>query len=168
MSETAICDTQSKSRKGRKPISDQAMTAAERKQRQRNKAKADRRETPSWLRLRRDIWQLVQERFMLANAAELADALNAISTAIVFTNAWRINGATDENLVKFIAVALGNREPDELIRSTVQEVLPYKLDERTDRQLPGYSKAILHEVIRDILNGSRIDDDEQQTADVEE
>jgi len=167
--QSAICDTQTESRKGRKPISGRAMTPAERKQRQRDKANAERGETPRWLQLRHDIWQLVQERFMFANAAELANALKAISAAITFTNTSRLCGATDDELVKFLATALGNREPDKAINAFAYELLPYKANEFSEVNLPGFHGAILFEVIRDMLNGSRIEDDaDQQTADVDE
>lgn len=166
MSETLIRDTQTKSRKGRRPIGGQAMTAAQRKQRQRDKAKADRDETPSWLQLRHDIWQLVQDRFMFANAAELANALHAIAAAINYSLfAVKIQ---DSDPSSYLAVAMGRREPDQWMTEGLDYIFPYKVDLALEQKYPGIQDPILYEVVRDVLNGSRIDDDEQQTADIEE
>ncbi len=149
----AISDTVRQSRKGRKPINGRAMTAAERKQRQRKAAKTKRREMPSWLRLRHDIWQLVQERFMFANAAELSSALRAVAETITATrfailDDWGEPGRYSKTLI-------GSKEPDEQIREAFPDLLPYEIDTYCEKRLPGVSKPTLLEVLRDMLEQSR-------------
>ena len=149
----AISDTVRQSRKGRKPINGRAMTAAERKQRQRKAAKTKRREMPSWLKRRHDIWQLVQERFMFANAAELADALHAVSLAISICSFYAANNQPES--FQYVATMLGNREPNEITKSLYQELLPYKPEQRLKEKYPVAYELTVLDVIRDILGESQ-------------
>ncbi len=171
MIQSAICDTQTESRKGRKPISGRAMTPAERKQRQRKRqrdAKRDERKaTPTWLRLRRDIWRLMQDRFMFANAAELSSSLRAVADAITATRFAIVDQWGEPG--RYTKTLMGNREPDEQIREAFRDLLPYEKDTYLENKIPGISEPILFELLRDMLNQSRIeDDDEQQTEDADE
>jgi hypothetical protein len=74
------------SRKGRPKVGSIAMTPAERKRRQRQKAKEAKASDPSWLRLRKELFDYILNRYVLNNADELASALNAISCALVVAN----------------------------------------------------------------------------------
>lgn len=149
----AISDAVRQSRKGRKPINGRAMTAAERKQRQRKAAKTKRREMPSWLRLRHDIWRLVQERFMFANATELADALHAVAFAINICSFYAANKQPES--YQHVATMLGNREPNEITKSLYQELLPFKPDQRLKEKYPGVYELTVLDVIRDMLGESQ-------------
>lgn len=93
-------DTQIQSRKGRPAINGQAMTAAERKRRQRERQRTEQSEAPSWLRLRQRIWKLMQEQFILANADELAEALSGVSAAIAHANVMAMAGLPRETITK--------------------------------------------------------------------
>lgn len=87
-----MSDTRNASRKGRKPNGEKAMTPAERKRQQRQRQRKAKSELPSWLRLRRDLWTLVQDHFLCADVDELADALNALQAALISANCFRSEG----------------------------------------------------------------------------
>ncbi len=81
-----ISDNKYESRKGRPPIGGSAMTPAERKRRQRQKAEEKRVADPMWLRYRKEIFQYMFDRFPLSNVDELASALRAVSIAFTTAN----------------------------------------------------------------------------------
>lgn len=94
MSDTELRDTKTQSRKGRKPKGDVAMTSAERKRLQREREQRQREkencvDVPGWLRLRREIFQLVQRHYMLTDVGELSHALEAVGVAIKVTAVWQ-------------------------------------------------------------------------------
>lgn len=153
----AISDAVKQSRKGRKPINGRAMTAAERKQRQRanqRQAKREKRKsTPSWLRLRHDVWQLVQERFMFANAAELSSALRAVAETITATRFAIVDDWGEPG--RYSKTLMGNKQPDEQIREAFPDLLPYEIDAYCEKRLPGVSKPTLLELLRDMLDQSQ-------------
>jgi hypothetical protein len=84
-------DTTTASRKGRPKVGSIAMTPAERKRRQRQKAKEAKVSDPSWLRLRKEIFEYVFNRYVLTNADELASALRAVSCALSVANSQTKN-----------------------------------------------------------------------------
>jgi hypothetical protein len=89
MTGKVICDHETKSRKGRKPKHGVAMTAAERKRRQRDRQAKEENALPSWLRIRRRLWELVQKEFCFSNADELSHSLTALGLALMMTNLYR-------------------------------------------------------------------------------
>ena len=149
----AISDTAKQSRKGRKPINGRAMTAAERKQRQRQATEIKRQEMPSWLKLRHDIWQLVQDRFMFSTTAELADAMHAVAFAInicCFHAAGKHSGSH-----RYVSTMLGTSEPDEITKQCFPELLSYKPDQKLEDKYPGVHGMMLLDALRDMLGESQ-------------
>ncbi len=152
MIQSAICDTQSKSRKGRKPISGRAMTPAERKQRQRQLERSSRLDLPRWKRLRLELWQLVQQRFIFANAAELANALEALASAITFSQVLTLKG--DANGLGPIGVYVGNTTAPDSVRALFPELLDYRPDSFAESNCPGYQDCTLFELLSGSKDGS--------------
>lgn len=146
-------DTQSQSRKGRPTINGQAMTAAERKRRQRERQRVERRDTPSWLRLRQRIWKLIQEQFIFENADELAEALSGVSAAIAHANVMAMAGLPHETITKAPGALIDPSNADPGLFGFFPSLAPY--EPSIAEQYPAVTDRTLLDVLCDILGESR-------------
>ena len=146
-------DTTTASRKGRPKVGSIAMTPAERKRRQRQKAKEAKASDPSWLRLRKEIFEYVFNRYVLNNADELASALNAISCALVVANC-----TTNISLLmaRDAFIAIGNPE-SWVYGSVLPELLQYTPDSGVVSQ--GFQDRKLVELYCDIFDSHESNED---------
>lgn len=146
-------DTHSKSRKGRPAINGQAMTAAQRKRRQRERQRAELQDVPSWLRLRQQIWKLVQEQFQFANADELANALHGVSLAITCANVYAMHGHPPATIAKAPRALLDPGSADRELLRLFPELAPYAPS--IHETYPAVTDRMLLDVICDLLGESR-------------
>ncbi len=148
----AICDSTNKSRKGRKPKGDQAMTAAERKRQQRQRQKSQRSEIPSWLQLRRRLWEIVQREFMFANAEELAHGLRAMSLMVSLANHYTATGHKWAEYARLFNDPL-SPEVDavtrEVVTKTLEELGPYEMPKGDGRQY--VETQVVFDLFRDLF-----------------
>ena len=148
MSDTELRDNKKTSRKGRKPKSDKAMTPAERKRQQRQRQREAKCELPSWLRLRRDLWELIQDHFMFEDADELSAALNALGAAITIANCYR---STKEPSQIWCAGLVAYHDPPEQLEGRLQlfsELKAYRFD---SLHYPAREGTKLVDILRDIM-----------------
>jgi hypothetical protein len=161
MSDIELRDSKKTSRKGRKPKDGKAMTPAERKRQQRQRQREAKCELPSWLRLRRDLWRLIQDHFMLADVDELADALNALQAALVGANCFRSTGdSTQEWSVGLDAYwnATGQLEGK---WQFLDDFGPYCFDGK----FPNREGTKLVDILRDVMEGHKKDSGEDKPCD---
>jgi hypothetical protein len=146
-----IRDTTAKSRKGRKPKHGVAMTAAERKRRQRDRQRKEARDLPSWLRIRHRLWKLVQNEFCFSNADELSHALTALGLALTMTNMYRSKEMSSFSnwwfaLEAYCSINGVASENQDVIDAMFHEFKPYKCDLPHD----DIKDARLMHILRDI------------------
>lgn len=147
------CDKPKASRKGRRPKNGVAMSPAERKRQQRRRERQKKTELPSWLRMRREIWQIVQGKFILNSAAEVSAALNAVAMAISIE---MTNSLYDKNSHKLDGVGMlvdpvgCCAEVDAETLSLIAELKPFACEDET-RVYPRWQKLKLFDVISDII-----------------
>lgn len=102
-----ISDNKNESRKGRPPIGGSAMTPAERKRRQRQKAEEAKVSDPSWLMYRKEILQYMFDRFPFSNVDELASALSAVSVGFTVANCL---SKRNPSMAREALIAIGSPE----------------------------------------------------------
>ncbi len=142
------------SRKGRRPLLSIAMTPAERKRKQRQKANEAKASDPSWLRLRKEICEYVFNRYVLNNADEIASALRAVSCALAVANSQTNNCPS---MATEALLAIGNPTSWEH-GAVLPELLAFTPDDITVRE--GFQDRKLYELYCDIFSSHEKDDDE--------
>jgi hypothetical protein len=146
-------DNKGTSRKGRPKIGSIAMTPAERKRRQRQKAKEAKASDPSWLRLRKEIFEYVFNRYVLTNADELASALRAVSCALSVANS-QTNNCPSIAKEAFIAIV----SPESWDHGAfLPELLQYTPDSVVVAE--GFRDRKLVELYRDIFRSHESNED---------
>jgi hypothetical protein len=145
---TELRDSNQTSRKGRKPKNDKATTPAERKRQQRQRQREAKSELPSWLRLRRDLWKVIQDHFMFEDVDELVCALRALEAALTLAHVARAKGKDWDfwtaGLMAF------NNPPEELNGALgfFQQIGRYQFEELGCADRKG---AVLFDILRDIM-----------------
>jgi hypothetical protein len=127
------------------------MSPAERKRKQRERQRKEKTDVPSWLRLRREIWQFVQERFMFANVQELSNALEALAKALVATNVFQLYGEPADRFFHQFNSELVER-PEAI--AVFQEIAPYVIDPDILQKFPAIKDRMLFDLLRDFLGES--------------
>lgn len=132
------------------------MSAAERKQRSRDKQRQQESDVPSWLRLRREIWQLVQQHYILANADELATALTAIGNAITAGNIFSMKFSEESGREFF--EQLVNPDDGFAFQGLFPGLMKYQADPQVEREFPQVKERRLVHLISDITGQSQKDE----------
>lgn len=145
---TELRDNSQASRKGRKPKNDKAMTPAERKRQQRQRHRDAKSELPSWLRIRHDLWKVIQDHFMFEDVDELVGALSALEAALTFAHIARAKGKHFD--IWTMGLKAFNDPPEELNGALgfFPQIGRYQFEELRCANRQG---AILFDVLRDIM-----------------
>ncbi len=134
------------SRKGRPKVGSIAMTPADRKRRQRQRARDAKFSDPSWLRLRKELFDYIFNRYVFTNVDELASALKALSCALVVANCQTKNCPS---LAKDAFVAILN--PASWVHGAfLPDLLPYTPDSVVVDE--GFHDRRLFELYRDVFD----------------
>lgn len=158
MNDIELRDSKKTSRKGRKPKNGQAMTAAERKRQQRQRQRDAKGELPSWLRLRHDLWKVIQDNFMFEDVDELASALVALEAALVFAHIAR---AKNKSLDIWLEGLKAYHSPPKELNGVMQffpQVGRYQFDDLGCSKREG---TVLFDILRDITEGHESESEEE-------
>lgn len=156
----SIRDVSQQSRKGRPPKNNIAMTASERKAMQRQREREHRKATPRWLVMRREIWQHVQSRYMLSNAAQVAHALRAVATAISATTIWQEDRPGDPGW--YLSPFAAMHDPSQasaLIRECLDALTEFEPEPSVLAVYPNYASKRLVELFCDVSQVSQNEGD---------
>lgn len=159
-------DAKHASRKGRPPKNGTAMSAAERKRLQRERERAAKADAPRWLRYRREIWQMVRDRFIFADAEELALAVQAVSTAIIASAIWQDQEGWEPKKYLAPLEVLNNPSAADKDSPTIYRVIREYYPELCDHKPQGVIKTKrLIELFCDPPEASRNESDHGGTTD---
>jgi hypothetical protein len=149
-------DNKGTSRKGRPKVGSIAMTPAERKRRQRQKAKEAKASDPSWLRLREEIFAMMFDKFPFADIEELAAALEAVGMAIRFSNMSECN---NKKRAADALLAVSQPEAMEDFSVTLPEFLPHVPNPELKKNYPRAYGRNLIDLYCDIFDSHESNED---------